>query len=77
VSVPRFFMRGRQTASGGELLQYPRTTLSNGNDDRQPEAVVTWQLIVRGDQLSGTIRRDLGVMGIELPPVQVTGTRVS
>lgn len=74
--VPRFAMSGRRTATGGELLQYPQTTLSNGSDDRQPQAVFTWQLAVRGDRLSGVIRRELASAGIELPPVQVTGTRV-
>ena len=75
--VPPTVMGGKSTATGAVFVQKGIVTLNVNGEQRQVESVVTWTLAATGDDLRGTLLRELpgAVAQVPTEPAPVKGTR--
>lgn len=76
-AVPPLVMGGKNTAAGAVFLQKGQATLNINGEQRAVESLVTWTLAASGDELRGTLLRELPGAGVQVPtePAPVKGTR--
>lgn len=66
---------GKVTADGAQFVQVQTAQLNVNGEVRDQKITLTWTLKASGDVLTGTLKRDLPMMG-DLPPSPVKGTRM-
>jgi hypothetical protein len=73
---PPVTMAGRATASGAVFTQISEATLNVNGEERKQRSVGTWTLQVNGTALTGTVKRVIEGMEMDIPPAAVSGSRI-
>ncbi|MCE2953885.1 MAG: hypothetical protein ACK6DR_04255 [Gemmatimonas sp.] len=72
---PPFTIGGRATATGAVFTQISEATLNMNGEERKQRSIGTWTLQVNGTALTGSVKRVIEGMEMDMPPAAVTGTR--
>lgn len=75
ITRPPFTIGGKATAKGAVFAQVSEITVNVNGEERKQRAVGTWTLEIAGDQLTGTVKREIEGATMDLPPSAVKGTR--
>lgn len=70
-----FTMAGKRTAVGAQFKQTSSVTINMNGEERQQTVTSTWTLIANGDELQGTLSRELPGMPMSPEPAPITGKR--
>jgi hypothetical protein len=73
---PKTSVGGRVSGDNAVFVQKQQVTLNINGEMQQADATVTWTLQAAGDALSGTIAREIPMMGNSASPSPVKGTRL-
>ncbi|WP_337172839.1 hypothetical protein [Gemmatimonas aurantiaca] len=71
-----FTVGGRVTASGAAFVQRSEARLNMNGQEMVREALTTWTMRANGDQLEGSLSREISGMQISVEPTPVAGKRI-
>ena len=67
---------GRVNNGDAVFVQKTKATLNINGEAQQSDVTVTWKLQAAGDALTGSVLREISIMGIAPTPSPVKGTRL-
>jgi hypothetical protein len=70
-------LTGKATARGAEFMQKQTVRLNMNGEEQTREVTVTWTLSANGDQLSGSMLREMPFVSETPAPSEIKGTRAS
>lgn len=68
---------GRTTAAGASFVQRSEARLNMNGESMVREAIQTWTVRANGDQLEGSLAREIVGLQINAEPTPITGKRVT
>ena len=74
--TPAATVGGRLNGGNAVFVQKQKVTLNINGETQQADAIVTWTLTAAGDALTGSIAREVPMMGNMATPSPVTGMRL-
>lgn len=70
-----FTISGRMTAAGAVFRQISQARLNMNGEEMTREAITTWTVRANGDQLEGSLTREITGLQINADPTPITGKR--
>ncbi len=71
-----FTIGGRMTASGAAFRQVSQARMVSNGEEMSREAITTWTVRANGDQLEGSLSREITGMQINVEPSPIKGKRL-
>jgi hypothetical protein len=75
ITRPPVTIGGRATASGAVFTQISEATLNMNGEERKQRSIGTWTLQVNGTALTGSVKRVIEGVEMDMPTAPVTGSR--